>query len=257
MHTVEHHDRTTAYRISDRGGNGDPVLFVHGSGGAAALWKSQFRLSDERPIAALDLSGHGESEDVDARPGFQTLSAYADDVIAVADETDAAILVGHSMGGAVLQHLALERAYSPDGLVLAGTGPRLPVLEDLLTWLDSDFERAVEFLHEPGKLFADPDDRLVGASAAAMRDTGQTVTERDFRTCHTFDVRNRLEAIDVPALAVVGTEDQLTPPWYHEELAERLNDCALARIEGAAHLAMLEQPTAFNKVLSRFFERLE
>ena len=256
MHTAEHHDRTTAYRVSDRGGDGDPILFVHGSGGAADLWKSQFRLSDQRPVVALDLSGHGESDDVEARPGFQTCSAYTDDILAVADATDATVFVGNSMGGAVLLHAVLERDFDPEGLVLAGTGARLPVLDDLLDWLESDFERAIEFLHAPGRLFADPDERLVEGSAAAMRNTGQTVTERDFRTCHTFDVRDRLDEVTVPALAVVGTQDQLTPPWYHEQLAEELPDCGLAKIEDAGHLAMLERPEAFNTVLERFLNEL-
>lgn len=256
METVDHHGRTTAYRVSDRGGDGTPVLFVHGSGGASKVWKSQFRLSDERPVVALDLSGHGESEDIDADPGFTTLSAYASDVIAVAEETGAGLFVGNSMGGAVLMHAVLERGVDPDGLVLAGTGARLPVLDDLLTWLSEDFDRAVEFLHEPGRLFADPDDRLRSASVGLMRETGRAVTERDFRSCHRFDVRDRLDGIDVPAVAVVGSEDKLTPPWYHEELSEELPDCGLAVIEEAGHLAMLERPDAFNDVLQRFFDDL-
>jgi pimeloyl-ACP methyl ester carboxylesterase len=278
MDAVTHHGRRTAYRRSDRrgdgagpvdgaegddragDGNGDgdggALLCIHGSGGSGGVWKSQFRLADRRPVVALDLSGHGESEDVDADPGYGCLSAYVDDVVAVARETDARVLVGNSLGGAVALTVALERDLPLDGLVLAGTGARLAVLDDLLYWLEGEFDRAVEFLHEPGRLFHDPDERYLDLSRAAMREAGQAVTSRDFHTCHVFDVRDRLAEVGVPALAVVGEHDQLTPPRYHEFLAEELPDCGLAVVDHAAHLAMLERPAAFNAAVAEFLDRL-
>ncbi|HKL30765.1 MAG TPA: alpha/beta hydrolase [Natrialbaceae archaeon] len=257
METVTHHDRETAYRVSDRGGSGRPLLCVHGSGGNHAVWKSQFRLGDERPIVTLDLSGHGESTDIDADPGYETLSAYADDVLAVAEGTDAGVFAGNSMGGAILLHLALDRDdFRPEGLILAGTGAKLAVLDDLLTWLEEDFERALEFLHAPDRFLHDPDERLVELSREAMREAGQAITYRDFRTSHEFDVRERVGEIDVPALAIVGEHDQLTPPWYHEFLADEMPDTELAVVDDAAHLAMLEQPEPFNAAVGEFMDSL-
>ena len=255
MPRVTHHDRRTAYRVTDRGGDGAPLLFVHGSGGTGAVWAGQTPLADDRPTVALDLSGHGESDDVAADPGYETLSVYADDVAAVARETDARTVVGHSLGGAVALWVALERDVALDGLVLAGTGARLAVLDDLLAWLDDDFDRALDFLHAPDRLFHDPDEDLVAVSRTAMRETGRRVTARDFRTAHAFDARDRLDAVSTPTLAVVGAHDRLTPPWYHEALAEGLPDCGLVTLPDAAHLAMLETPAAFNEALTAFLGR--
>ena len=255
METVEHLGRETAYSYSDRGGDGPPVLFVHGSGGSHAVWKSQRRLADRWPVVALDLSGHGHSADIDASPGFTALAAYADDVVAVAEATDARVLVGNSLGGAVVMHVLLEREFSPDAAVLVGTGARLGVLDDLLEWLEEDFERAIGFLHGEDLLFHDPDPRLVETSKELMRETGRGVTYRDFLTCHRFDVRDRLGEIDVPTLSLYGEHDRLTPPWYHEYLAENVGaDGRLAEIDDAAHLVMLERPAAFNEALASFLE---
>jgi pimeloyl-ACP methyl ester carboxylesterase len=256
METVTHHGRDTAYRHSDRGGGGPTLLVVHGSGATHGIWKGQFRLSDRYPLAAVDLGGHGESDDFAAEPGWAALSAYADDVLAVADAVDADVLVGNSLGGAVVQHVALDRDVDFDGFALVGTGARLAVMEDVRVWLQADFDRAVEFLHEPGRLFVDPDEELVELSRAAMYDVGQAVTGRDFLTCHEFDVRETVHRIRTPSLAVTGEHDPLTPPWYHEFLADELRNCAETTIADAAHLCMLERPAAFNEVLETFLEDL-
>lgn len=270
MRTITHHGRTTAYRRTDLGGSGqgsdgrrssmadDAVLCIHGSGGTHEVWKAQLsRLASERPMVALDLSGHGESSDVDADPGWGTISAYADDVLAVARETGARTLVGNSLGGAVALHVALERDYELDALVLAGSGAKLAVIDDLLAWLDDDFERAIEFLHGPDCLFHDADAASVELSKEAMRAVGRPVTRRDFRSCHTFDVKNRLDEISAPTLALTGEHDRLTPPYYHEYLAEHIPNGEWEVVADAAHLAMLERPDAFNATLSEFLDGVE
>ena len=257
MERVTHHARETAYRVLADGDDGPTTLCIHGSGGTHAVWRAQARLR-ERSIVALDLSGHGESADVEAAPGVETLDAYAADVLAVANETGASVLCGNSLGGAVAQWIAIERADETDldGLVLQGTGAKLAVLQDLLGWLADDFERAIEFLHADGRLFHDAPEEYREESRAAMREVGRATVERDFRTCHEFDVRDRLSAIDAPVLAVVGEHDRLTPPSYHEFLAAEIPNCERALVADAAHLAMIEQPAAFNAVLAEFLDRL-
>ncbi|WP_050033649.1 alpha/beta fold hydrolase [Halorubrum halophilum] len=256
MERVTHHGRDTAYRTFDRGGEGPTVCFVHGSGGSKDVWKAQARLSDRFPVAALDLSGHGDSDDIDVSAGRDALDAYADDAAAVVDETGATVLCGNSLGGAVALWVALERDLALDGLVLAGTGAKLAVAEPLRDALATDFDRAIELLHGPDRLFHDAPPEYVELSRAGMRACGRAVTERDFRTCHAFDVRERLGEIAVPSLAVVGEHDALTPVEYHDYLADRIGECERATIEGAAHLAMLEQPAAFNAALAAFCSRI-
>jgi pimeloyl-ACP methyl ester carboxylesterase len=254
MQTVDHQGRTTAYRRHERGGTGPTTLFVHGSGGDRRVWKAQARLAEDVEVVTIDLSGHGASSDVDANPGYEALDAYAADVLAVADRVEADAFVGSSLGAAVCLHAALERDVDPKALVLAGVGARMPVLGDLLAWLspNGDFERAIGFLTDPGRLFETPDEELREVTATAMRDCGRAVVERDFRTCHAFDVEEDLPDLAVPTLAVVGEHDRLTPRWYHEELVEAVPRAELTVVEDAAHLAMLERPTGFNAALRRF-----
>ena len=256
MERVTHDGRETAYRRFDRGGDGPTVCFVHGSGGTKDVWKSQARLADRFPGVAVDLSGHGDSGDVTTPAGRETLDAYADDVVAAVEATDATVVCGNSLGGAVALWIASERDLALDGLALAGTGAKLAVADSLREALADDFDRAVSLLHEPDRLFHDAPAEYVELSEASMRACGRAVTERDFLTCHRFDVRDRLDAVDVPALALVGAHDGLTPPAYHEYLAAEIPAGEWTELPDAAHLAMLERPAAFNEALSEFLDRL-
>lgn len=256
MGSVSHHGRSTAYRTFDRGGVGHTVLAVHGSGGSHRVWTPQSRVATDYPLVALDLSSHGESDGVSAQPGYETLSAYVDDVVAVAEAVDADVLLGNSLGAAVVLTALVERDLDASGIVLAGAGRRLPVPEDLLELAAANFPEAVEYLHTPDHLFHDADAETLDISRAALRETGQEVLDRDLRTAHTVDLRGQLSGIDVPALAVVGEYDRLTPPYFHEDLCVELPDCEMAVIDDAAHLAMLEAPAAFNDTLSDFLARV-
>lgn len=250
METVEHDGRTTAYR---RTGDGPPVVFVHGSGATHRVWVEQYGRHDAPYEAvAVDLSGHGDSDDVDAEAGEETLDAYADDVLAVAREVGAPVLVGNSLGGAVVQHVAVEREYEAAGYVLCGTGAKLGVRDDLLEMLAGDFESFVEAIHGEDMLLHDADEEVVAASREGMHEVGRAVTERDFRTCDAFDVRGRLDAVAVPCLAITGEHDRLTPVEFHEYLAEHLPEGRLAVVAEAAHLSFLERPDAWNSEVDAF-----
>jgi len=252
VETVTHHGRETGYRSVP--GEGPTVLGVHGSGGTHRIWAPLYGPDGVRPFVALDLAGHGDSPDVDADPGTESVTAYARDVAAVARETAADVLVGNSLGGAVVLEVLLSGRYDPRGVVLAGTGAKLAVAEPLRAALAGDFEAAIDALHEPGRLFHDADPRMVERSRREMRAVGRAVTERDFLTCHRFDVRDRLDEIDRPALALVGEHDGLTPVAYHEYVAEELPDCRLRVLPDAAHLAMVERPDAFADAVQSFRE---
>jgi 3-oxoadipate enol-lactonase len=257
MEQVVHDGRKTAYRLARPAADGPTALYVHGSGADHRLWTHQYAPAGPlHPAAALDLSGHAESSDIDTDAGPETLAAYADDVAAVARAVGADVLVGNSLGGAVVFETLLSGRFEPSAAVFAGTGAKLAVHESIRRMLREDFEAVVEALHGDSRLLHDADEQVREQSRSALLAAGQRVTRRDFMTCHTFDVRERLDELALPALAVVGEHDSLTPVSYHEYLADELPDCELAVIEDAAHLAMLEQPAAFNAAVETVVDRL-
>ena len=91
------------------GGDGPPLLLVHGLGGAASNWTELAPLlARHRRLLVLDLPGHGGSSPLPSAP---TLNPFADVVATVAEREGMlpAAVVGHSLGGVVALRLALRR----------------------------------------------------------------------------------------------------------------------------------------------------
>ena len=255
MRSIRHDGRRTAYRVADRGPAGATLVFVHGSGGTHEVWTSQLsRLASEYRVVALDLSGHGESDDVPTTDGPTARDRYVEDVLAVTEAVGGDVLIGTSLGGAIVLSVLLDGDLGVEAAVLAGSGATLAVQAELRGWLAEDFERAIDFLLGEDRLFHDPDPRLETLSREAMRAVGRRVTERDFLASHSFDERERIDEIATPTLAMTGEYDRLTPPTYHEYLATEISDGTWTTLPDAAHLAMLEVPDLFNAALREFLD---
>jgi pimeloyl-ACP methyl ester carboxylesterase len=230
-----------------------PVVFIHGAGSSHLIWGSQVRaLGDRARALALDLPGHFKSDGV----GRDSIAAYAEVVLQFLDALalERAIVVGHSMGGAIAQSLALAYPDRVAALALVATGARLRVSPAFLEGFQNDFENTVDKIS--AYYFArDADPRLIEKSAALLRACGQLIVLGDFTACNGFDASERIPQISVPTLVLGGTEDQLTPPKSSEFLAVKIPDAQLVLIDGAGHHVMIEKADAVNRVLKEFVQR--
>jgi pimeloyl-ACP methyl ester carboxylesterase len=241
--------------FTDSGGRAPhPALVcVHGAGGTHLHWPPHLRALRELRVLTLDLPGHGLSAGV----GRTTVDAYADVVAALVEalHLDAVTLVGHSMGGAIGQILALRRVDWLAGLVLVGTSARLRVADAIRTGLQTDFPatttQLARWLWGPT---ATPVQRAL--SAFAMRQQGANVVHGDFLACHHFDVRERIREIRLPTLVVGASHDQMTPFKQSERLAAGIPGAQLVCIPRAGHMMALEQPLHTIAAIQQFGARL-
>jgi pimeloyl-ACP methyl ester carboxylesterase len=235
-----------------RGSHGAPLVFIHGAGDSHLLWNGQVAAFANMARAfALDLPGHGRS----LGAGRETILDYA---IAVREFLDAlqlerAILVGVSMGGAIVQTVALEFPERLLGLGLIGTGAKLRVAPAFLQGVANDFENTARVLAQNFYAPNAPAE-LIDKSAAQLIATGSRVTYHDFAACDAFDVRTRLSEIHAPTLVVCGSDDKMTPPKSSEYLAQNIAGAELLIIENAGHMVMLEQPILFHQVLKNWLD---
>ena len=160
-------------------------------------------------------------------------------------------LVGHSMGGAITQTLALRYPEVLKAIVLVGTGARLKVLPSILEGIQSHFEATVEMITRLAfSQKASP--KLIERGIEYLMRCPPNVLYGDYRACDRFDLMDEIGKIELPTLVVCGEDDQLTPVKFSEFLHSRIRGSTLRVLPGAGHMVMLESPEAFNEALRAF-----
>lgn len=244
-------------RISfDDAGQGPPVVLLHPFPLDRSAWAPiAADLARDHRVVAPDLRGFGESGPFTAAP---SVDAAASDVAALLDAlgvAEPAIVAGISMGGYVALAFARRHARRMRALLLCDTragaddaAGRAAREETILLARDRGTAAVVEKLlpklvgeGKPG-LAADVRRIASSQSPAAVADAIRMMRDRP-------DATPSLASIAVPTIVIVGSEDAITPPPLSEVLASAIPGARLAVFEGAGHLAPLEQPEEFARLL--------
>lgn len=218
-----------------------PVIFIHGAVDSHLVWPGELRRLSEANAIALDLPGRGKSPG----PGRSSVDDYAQDVTALLDALNLpqVILLGHSMGGAIAQTLALDFPDRTAGLILMSTGAKLSVHSDILEGVFIDQEMVAHLLADwMWGENASPEARAT--TYHTIRTAPPELIHDDYAACHAFDVRQRLHEIRAPALVIAGTADRMVAYKYSQFLQENITRSELVGVEGAGHMVMLENPQA-------------
>jgi len=238
------------------------LVMIHGAGGCSQIWQNQTRLS-KAPSSrlarsvntlALDLPGHGQS-DGSASPDMDGYAEWLSEVLSKVWDRPP-FLMGHSMGGAIVQKVALSDPDRIRGIILVGTGPVLRVAPMFLKGLQTSFDTILDSLL--GFAYAaDADARLITEGIKLMKAAGKDVVYRDFLACNRFDMRNDLKHIGLPCLILCGSEDKLTPAPLSKKLNESIRNSRMEIIPQAGHMVMIEQFKPFNDRVLDFVLQVE
>lgn len=236
------------------------LVFVHGAGEDARIWDRQVAaFGGAHRVLAVDLPGRRTRP---AEPALDSHAANARDLVGQLDRAGMAraVVIGHSMGGAVALTAALEHVARVRALVLVVTGARLRMHPEFL-------DKARRRAEDPSAPAAPPVDlaRTVAPSASpatlawlaerAMTAPAATVYA-DFRANDAFDVMERLGAIAVPTLVIGAAEDRMAPPKFSAFLAERIPGARLVLLADAGHYPQVEREAEFNRALGEFLAGL-
>lgn len=251
------------------GGEGSPLVLVHGLGGAASNWTELAPLLARRHrLLVPDLPGHGGST---ALPAVSGLQPFADRVALVAEREKMlpAPVVGHSLGGMVVLRLALRRPADVQAIVLAGAAGLSigNVWGRQLLSLFTAVRPGRLAAHQRGRVarssllrrvvfgtvsVADPatltNEAVEGFLAAQLLHTD---VDSAWQALQVDDPRQELAQIRVPVLVLWGAEDGQLPLDDAFEYTRRLR-ARLRVIPGCGHLLIGERPDACDRALADF-----
>lgn len=278
LHGMAIHGHRIAYR---RAGTGGPtLLFIHGITQDSTTWEHVGRrLADVARVIAVDLPGHGESENP---PGDHSLGAYAStcrDLLFTLNETSATV-IGHSLGGGVALQFAYQFPELVDRIVLVDSGglgtevsPLLraaalpgadPVVRLLATpRVHRALLRGGEIMERLG-LRAGAD---LGEVAQGLRNLSDPAARHAFiRTVRAvIGVRGqRISAHDklylaeqVPTLLLWGDEDRIIPVEHGRKTHAAIPGSRFETLPGVGHFPHLDAPGEVAVRIRRFLQETE
>ncbi|MFF8277934.1 alpha/beta fold hydrolase [Streptomyces lateritius] len=248
---------TLQYRLDGR--EDAPVLVIGPSLGTTLhMWDRQIpELTRQWRVVRFDLPGHGGAP---ARP-FMSVAELGDRLLATLDDLGVQRFgyAGCSIGGAVGLDLALRAPHRVASLALVAASPRFGSADEFrqrgvivrTNGLEPIARTAPEQWFTPGFAAAQP--AIVEWAVQMVRTTDPGCYIGACEALAVFDVREALGRIGVPALVLVGSEDQVTGPAEARTLVAGIADARLAVVPGASHLAPVEQPAAVTELLTHHF----
>ena len=244
-----------------RSGSGSTLVLVHGYLGGSEQWASELiHLSPFFSVVAVDLAGYG------AANGLPAPTHIADHATAVLDTLDALgverfHLLGHSMGGMVVQQIVHQAPHRVDRLVLYGTGP-LGVIPGRFETMTRSRERlAIDGLERTARRISamwllereassayEAVARLACSASVQAAEAGLWAMER-------WDGREWLPAIQQTTLVIWGEHDRSYGWPQVESLWRGIKSVSLAVLPACSHSAHLERPELFQLLIRDFLVR--
>lgn len=252
------------------GESGPPLVLVHGYTGDITDWRMQIpAFASSYRILAVDLRGHGASEAPRDR-SLYTIEHFAEDVEALVNDIGFGRyhLLGHSMGGAVVQEIALrspERLLSltlhdtTDDFSVAAANPAFQMYRDYrFNVAETQGMEAVAKLkspfppppHMPPERQAETDARLARMSVDAF------IGAWNGLSAWPGTRGERAASIEARTLVIYGDLDAGFLVEGAKRLAETIPNAELAVIPEAAHSPQWERPPLFNAALGAFLNSI-
>ena len=238
-------------------GTGDPIIFVHGVVTTSNIFpKYVAAYSPAFRGIAVDLRGYGDSDK--PATGF-TIDQFARDLIKLADalRIDKAVWVGVSMGGMILQRLALDHPERVRALVLVSTTDGAMILDEDIPTIGAprDYKEVSKTMivesfpqDTPSKTYQPLLDRIGTWNATVIREALTSMSR--------FNVHGQLSRINAPTLIMVGAKDGVATPTIAKGIQAQIPGAQLVEFD-TGHFMMAEDPEKFRAVLGDFLKQLK
>ncbi len=247
--------------------NAPTIVLSSGLGGAAKFWQPQ--LADfTQDYRVITYDQYGTNKSAGELPSNYSISDMADELAALLKklEVQACHFVGHALGGLVGLQLSLSKPDMLQSLVLvnAWSSPNPHTLRcfDIRKALLAA-NRKDMYLQLQALLLYPPD--WIAANARHLEEEEAHLLNHfpnvdnllaRIAALSAFDIDGELPEIKTPTLAVANKDDTLVPWQRSQTLADAMPNAALSVMEYGGHASSITVPSAFNKLVLEYLQRL-
>lgn len=241
-----------------RAGTGEALVLVHGYLGGSAMWAEQIEFFREHfDVVAVDLPGFGESADLKSHDSIPAIASHVLQFLTDLG-VDQFLLLGHSMGGMVVQQMTLDAPRRVQKLVCYGTGP-VGVLPGRFESIEQSRQRlkseglastasriAATWFKDGVEADGFPKCERLGQAAS------QEAALNALTAWENWNVKSRLAEITCPTLIVWGDLDKSYDRSQPTALQKGIAGAKLEIVSRCAHNVHMEKPDTFNELVAQF-----
>ncbi len=245
----------------ERAGEGQPLLFISGSGGDLRNKPNQFDspLAQHFELLCYDQRGLGQT----AKPaGDYTMIEYADDAAGLLDTLgiEKIPVIGVSFGGMVAQEFALRHPHRVQALVLActsagGAGGASYPLHELqklpATQRAEQHLRVSDVRHTDQWIASNPqawEKRMALALSAQRPDRDETGAAKQLEARRHHNTYDRLPTLKMPVLLAGGEYDGIAPPQNMQAMRRQITHADIQFFSGG-HMFLIQDKTAYPHII--------
>ena len=236
-----------------RGGDGPPLLFLHGAGGAGVWLPFMDRLAERFDVIVPDHPGYGASEMPDWLDDLTDLAFFYLDFLEAQGLSDVHV-VGSSLGGWIAAEMAIRDSSRLKSLTLvSAAGIHVDGVAKGDIFLRSSEQRTRNLFHDKSlaeaRLAMEPTDADVDTALKNETTTARLAWSPRF---YNPQLRKWIHRIRLPTLILWGDDDQIFPPAYGEAWHELVAGSRLEIVPRCGHLPHVERADRFIDAFDRF-----
>ena len=242
-------------------GTGDPLVLVHGFLGSTEMWGPQIKYFKENyRVLSPALPGFGKSNKLQPCESIKCMAEYILNALEK-KKIERFNLLGHSMGGMIVQEIAKLAGKKIINLICYGTGPRGNIPGRFETIDESRKKLKTNGLELTANQIAKT--WFVNGDKAkyfylceqARKQTSLKAADNGLIAMKNWDGVKNLKDITNRTLIIWGDQDKAYNYNQVETLKDNINNSILKVINGCSHNVHLEKPDEFNNCVTNFLRK--
>jgi pimeloyl-ACP methyl ester carboxylesterase len=247
--------------FAEDSGNGTPLVLVHGFLGSSKMWEPQINFfKDNFRVIAPALPGFGNSS---AIKSCNSIECMAKAILGLLEKKEIKNfnLLGHSLGGMIVQEIAKIAGEKILKLICYGTGPRGDIPGRFETIDQSREKLKINGLKDTAYRIAktwfmeEDKAKYFYLCEEAGKQTTLEAADNGLIAMKNWDGFENLKNIKNETLIVWGDEDKAYNLHQVESLNDNIPDSNLRVIKGCSHNVHLEKPDEFNMIIGEFLKK--